>query len=153
MNKCRTCTASWQTFWEDANSASLPAYLAYFCLLEVLRESHDLNPKTSSGGAVIEGSCARGKQTFKGNANADTQHIFFLWGCPGLNQDKGLVMDFPIAEEGFYSSLSGWQLEDLLLVQDRAVCAEAILPSTVRRKLCSATDCSVFSVSTGRVAR
>lgn len=62
--------------------------------------------------------------------------------CHGLSYYRGKIS----------FKLSEWQLKDLLLVLDQAVYAEAILPSTARRMLCSASDC-LISVSTGRVAR
>lgn len=37
-------------------------------------------------------------------------------------------------------------------VLDRAACAEAVLPSTVKRALYSASDCLIFSACTGRIA-
>lgn len=70
------------------------------CLLQFLRESHDLNPKPSLGGAVIKGSRAKGKQTFP-----VIQRKFECWhtasflslrachgfSCSGLLQRKNFV--------------------------------------------------------------
>lgn len=61
-NKCRSCTALWQTSREDANSASLLAHLAYFCLLPVLKVTIQI--QSILCGAVIQGSWAREKETF-----------------------------------------------------------------------------------------
>lgn len=150
MNKCRSYAASWQTSWEDATSASLLALFVCFSSLEkvmiwiqsplwVVLWLKALVPRES-----------RHSLWFKGNLNADTQHLFFLWG---------LVMDFPAL--GYcrgkilfrFVRVVAERLGALeVSVQDWAACAEAVLPSTVKRVLYSASDCLIFSMSAGRVA-
>lgn len=61
-NKCRSYTALWQTSREDENSASLLAHLTYFCLLPVLKVT--IRIPSVLGGAVIQDSWAREKETF-----------------------------------------------------------------------------------------
>lgn len=150
MNKCRSYTASRQTSWEDATSASLLALFVCFSSLEkvmiwiqsplwVVLWLKALVPRES-----------RHSLWFKGNLNADTQHLFFLWG---------LVMDFPAL--GYCRGKISFRFVRVVAerlralevsVQDWAVCAEAVLPSTAKRVLYSASDCLIFSMSTGRVA-
>lgn len=150
MNKCRSYTASWQPSWEDTNSALPLAHFACFCLLWVLRESHNLNPKALwvelwfSVPVPGEGRHSVIQRKFECWHTASFLSLGashgFSW--TGLLQRK----DFTQIWQG--GSQKTWSL----LVLDWAACAEAVLPSTVKRVLYGASDCLIFSLSPGRVA-
>ena len=80
-----------------------------------------------------------------------THSIFSFFG--GLSW---IFLVWAIAEERFNSNLSGWQLKDLELWRcwfwTEQGMLKAVLPSAVKRVLYSASDCLIFSMSTGRVA-
>lgn len=111
-NKCRSYTALWQTSKEDANSASLLAHLAYFCLLPVLRESHDPNPKRS-GWCCDSRLLGQGKADIPHEAKEIWTLTYSIFSFFGGSSWTFLV--WAIAEEGFPSNLSVWQLKDLEL--------------------------------------